>query len=212
MSCVQACYRSLVHNSLRCNSKNIHACTHTYIASQNNIPFVCTSESDTSAPVEEMSESEKIDHEVSIVNWHCMCACALHYTTALEPFPKLATGNNSVQVRLEATWPGSIHLHAAVYMYIPVHIALVHVRTCVDCMKLPSWFVIIKPRCTVRTYGSRPVCASVCYSNICSTAAFWLKISVFSAITSCFLDFDSWISLKAFRSKVVLKKLFFLLC
>ena len=43
----------------------------------------------------------------------------------------------------------------------------------------------------------------VCYSNICSTAAFWLKVSVFSEIKSCFLGYDSWISLKAFRSKVI---------
>ena len=38
--------------------------------------------------------------------------------------------------------------------------------------------IIFKPQCTcaARAYGSHPVCVSVCYSNICSTAAFWLKI------------------------------------
>ena len=55
---------------------------------------------------------------------------------------------------------------------------------------------IIKPRCAcaARAYGSRPVCVCVyvcvCYSNICSTAAFWLKVSVFLVIHHVFLDFD----------------------
>ena len=45
-------------------------------------------------------------------------------------------------------------------------------------------------------------CVLLCYSKICSTTAFWLKRSVFSEIISCFLGFDSWISLKAFHSKL----------
>ena len=50
------------------------------------------------------------------------------------------------------------------------------------------------------------VCLSVCYSNICSTAAFWLKIGVFSTITSCFLgyglvDFAKSVSFKSYGEK-----------
>ena len=54
---------------------------------------------------------------------------------------------------------------------------------------------VIKPRraCAARASGSCPVCEFVClfmcYSNICSTAAFWMKICVFLAIISCFLGF-----------------------
>ena len=41
-------------------------------------------------------------------------------------------------------------------------------------------------------FQAKPQCARVwlhemSYSNICSPAAFWLKISVFLAITACFL-------------------------
>ena len=60
---------------------------------------------------------------------------------------------------------------------------------------------LVKPACTVRAYGSRTVCVSECYSNICILAEgkclFGNKI-IFS-----------WISLEAFRSKVMVKILLF---
>ena len=49
----------------------------------------------------------------------------------------------------------------------------------------------------------------VCYLNIYVVHCCVWTESEFLATTSCFSDFDSWILLKMFRSKVMVKKLLF---